>query len=64
MDRISSDQPPISAVASKGHCNTSASFSEGDIPWRVCRGRPLRECVALSRSVWVRADMSVLLGEY
>ena len=64
MDRISSDQPPISAAASRGHCNTSVSFSEGDIPWRVCRGRPLRECVALSRSVWVRADMSVPLGKY
>ena len=57
-------QAYISAASSRGHCNTSASFSEGDIQPRVCRGRPLRECAALSRSAWVSRLMSVPLGKY
>ena len=51
-------------AGSRGHCNTSASFSDGDSPSRVCRGRRLRECAALSRSSWVSRLMSVPLGKY
>ena len=49
----------IMPASSRGHCNTSASFSDGDIPSRVCRGLPLREWAALSRSAWVSRLMSV-----
>ena len=61
---IDRGDPPRSAAGSRGHCNTSASFSDGVIPLRVCRGRPLSECAALSRSVWVSRLMSVPLGKY
>ena len=56
--------PPVSAAGSRGHCNTSASFSDGVIPSRVCRGRPLSDRAASSRSAWVSLDMLVLLGKY
>jgi hypothetical protein len=37
-DRI---RPPILPAVSGGHCNASASLSDGVIHPRVCRGRPL-----------------------
>jgi len=57
-------QPPISAVVSGGHCNASASLSDGVIPPRVAvagysvnrRSRRVR--------VGVSWDMSVPLGKY
>jgi len=45
-------QPPISAVISGGHCNASASLSDGVIPPRVCRGRVFSEQAVSSRSCW------------
>ncbi len=35
--------PPISAANSGGHCNASASLSDGVIQSRVCRGRVFSE---------------------
>ncbi len=48
----------------RGHCNASASFCDGVIQLRVCRGRPLSWWAAKSRSAWVSAAMSVPLGKY
>ncbi len=36
-------RPPILPVISGGHCNVSASLSDGVIQLRVCRGRVLSE---------------------
>ena len=45
-------------------CAAGSRWLDGDIPSRVCRGRPLSKCGALSRSAWVRWLMSVPLGKY
>ena len=42
----------------------SASFCDGVIQSRVCRGLPLSWWAAKSRSFWVSLDMSVVLGKY
>jgi len=42
--RGQSPKPHITAASSRGHCNTSASFSDGDIRLRVCRALPLTVC--------------------
>ena len=43
VPRTVDNGPPISAVNSGGHCNASASLSDGVIQLRVCRGRVLSE---------------------
>ncbi len=56
--------PPISAVDSRGNCSASASFSDGVIHSRVCRGRPLKEWAEASRSAWVWMERSAPFGKY
>ena len=64
MTHLPSPNLDMKGAGSRGHCNTSASFCDGVIPSRVCRGRPLSECEAWSRSAWVSRLMPVPLGKY
>ena len=49
---------------SHGQRNNSASFSDGFIQPRVCRGRSLSTCATRFRCRWLWTDKSVPLGKY
>ena len=53
-----------SAAISHGQRNNSASFSDGFIQPRVCRGRSLSTCATRFRCRWLWTDKSVPLGKY
>ena len=54
----------VGGAISHGQRNNSASFSDGFIQPRVCRGRSLSTCATRFRCRWLWTDKSVPLGKY
>ena len=52
------------AAVSTGQCNAWASFWDGVIQFRVCRGLPLSLAAMSSRSAWVKCAFDLHLGKY
>ena len=57
-------QEEVRAAISHGQRNNSASFSDGFIQPRVCRGRSLSTCATRFRCRWLWTDKSLPLGKY
>ena len=54
----------LRGAISHGQRNNSASFSDGFIQPRVCRGRSLSTCATRFRCRWLWTDKSLPLGKY